>query len=181
MAWLFIAGLLVGPLFDGFHTYSGTTRYPVVWLLGMAWWTPIVFGMAVVVIGFSVQVIDRLLARKANIISLVSMIAALFFFGAVYFVSGFMPQAPIKYITLIVSALAIWSMFDRTWQGIFEGVAVGVVGTLVEILMIKEGLFYYSVPHLWGVPLWLPLLYFSASVALGNLSRFISQQRPAVC
>lgn len=42
-----LRGALVIPLFDGFHTHSGTTAYPHPFVWRMAWWVPLLFGTSV--------------------------------------------------------------------------------------------------------------------------------------
>ena len=48
--------------------------------------------------------------------------------------------------------------------------AVG--GPAIEILLINQlGLYHYVSPDVWGVPTWIPWLYFSGSAAVGALGR----------
>ena len=51
--WLFLLGATVGTGLDAFHVYSDVERYPAPVLFGVAWWVPLLFGAAVVVIGYS--------------------------------------------------------------------------------------------------------------------------------
>ena len=47
VAVLFLFGAVAISFLDGLHTHSGTTEYPNVWILQMAWWTPLLFGSVV--------------------------------------------------------------------------------------------------------------------------------------
>lgn len=169
---LFIIGATLGSLFDGFHTHSGTTAYPNIWLLKMAWWTPPLFGMAVVLIGMLTPTLDKPLGKTIRRLTWPSIIIGLFLFGVLYFASGFMPVDPFpKFITIAGGALIIWGFFDRNWQGIIQGLIVAIIGSGVEITLIQLNRFYYTKPEIWGIPFWLPFLYFAGTAVIGNLGR----------
>ena len=169
-AILFITGALLGSFFDGFHTHSGTTFYSHPWILKMAWWVPLLFGSATLAIGDSHARFDSLLGRNKEIPSWTAVFVGLIIFGMIYCASGFLPQS-LKFFFTLGGALFLWLLFDRTWQGIMLGVGTGLAGSLVEITLIHFDYFHYTNPDHWGIPDWLPLLYFGASVSVGNLGR----------
>src|SRR5262245_22716718 len=115
---LFILGAILGSFYDGFHTHSGTTYYPDSWILKMAWWVPLNFGLAILAVANSHVLIDRVLGRPDRPQSWVSVVLGLFLFGVVYWLSGFLPTDSMKYLWVYTGALLIWLMFDRTWQGL---------------------------------------------------------------
>lgn len=76
-----------------------------------------------------------------------------------------------KFIILGMIAIATWYVFDKTIIGIILAVGTALFGCLVEISLIKSHLFYYYLPERWGIPLWLPFIYMTASVAIGNFGK----------
>ena len=47
-----------------------------------------------------------------------------------------------------------------------------IAGPVTEIVLInKLGLYHYSHPTWWGIPTWIPWVYFCGSAAVGNLGR----------
>jgi hypothetical protein len=169
---LFFTGAVLGSIFDGFHTHSGTTFYPHPWFLKMAWWVPLLFGAATWAIGDSHVKMDRVLARDKRGMSGSRVIIGLFIFGIIYFNSGFIHNS-LKFYFTIGGALFLWLIFDRTWQGVLLGLLTGVAGSCVEITLTHFHFFQYTSPERWGIPYWLPFLYFGASVAVGNLGRLL--------
>jgi hypothetical protein len=168
---LFLAGAVVGPLGDFCHVLSDTDGYPVYsWIvpvLGLPLWVPPLFGLAAVGIGLSHPWADRFLGPKqprpglTNTFLITSALIALL---VVWAASGFLPleTGGAKDLFMIAAALGMWFAYDRTWQGALLGLLTGV--------------FYYrpQASNLWGVPSWLPVLYFCASIAVGNFGRFIA-------
>ena len=65
----------------------------------------------------------------------------------------------------------MWYVSDKTWQGFVLAILTAIVGTGFEMVLTTTGHFYYTQPHILGVPVWLPLLYICASIAVGNLGR----------
>lgn len=67
--------------------------------------------------------------------------------------------------------VTVWYFFNKSLFGLFLAVLVGFIGSIVEILIAETGHFYYNVKHFHGIPYWLPFLYMTASVAVGNLGK----------
>jgi hypothetical protein len=91
--------------------------------------------------------------------------------------TAFVPLKSGSSLDLLIagSTILVWLLLDRTWQGVVLAILTAIVGTLVEITLVRLGAFWYLPPKdaLFGVGSWLPWLYFSASVAVGNLGRFL--------
>src|SRR4030095_8726593 len=178
---LFILGAILGSFYDGFHHHSGTTYYPNPWIFKMAWWVPLNFGLAILAVANSHVLMDRILKRSSRPLSWGLVVLGLAFFGAVYWMSGFLPTDRLKYLWVYTGAAIIWLLFDRTWQGIVLALLTGIAGSAVEITLIALKLFFYVRPDFMGIPYWLPGLYFAASVTVGNLGRkLISPPRPSL-
>lgn len=170
--FLFLAGGILGAVFDGFHTHSGTTYYPHIWIFMMAWWVPLLFGSAGVSVGLSHLHLDLHLKRKPYTGTWLQVTVGILAFGAIYFASGFLPASNLeKFVVLGLASVGLWYVFDRTWQGFLQAIPTALVGCTIEILLIHFGKFYYNNPDFLGIPAWLPFLYLSASVSVGNLAR----------
>lgn len=173
--WLgyFLLGATAGSLLDGIHTHSGMTLYPTPWVWMMAWWTPLVFGFAVVAIASNHLALDHAAPRTRP--SAVNVTLAIVTFVIAYFASGYLPlDNPAKAVVLAAFAVGAWLAYDRSWQGAMMALVTGTLGPMFEVGMTHFGLFQHLHPDVWGVPLWLCGLYGTASVAVGNLARRLS-------
>ncbi len=59
------------------------------------------------------------------------------------------------------------------------GVLAAIIGPIVEIVLVKAGVFAYSADsdQLFGVGLWLPALYFSFGVVVAMLGEIAAKDR----
>lgn len=183
---LFLGGALLGTLGDFFHVVTQTDGYqsPLYPLpgSGQPFWVPFLFGSAGLGIGLSHPFIGRRLGQKPRMgKSWMDVIAGILAFLFLYACSGFLSleTGGAKDAFLIIGALLVWVIFDRTWQGIVLGLSTALIGTSFEIFLSYIGGFYYY-PHaanFAGVPSWLPWLYFPASITVGNAGRFLTLPR----
>jgi len=185
---LFLLGATLGPLGDWFHVISETTAYPTgvyAFYFGQQpYWVPLLFGTAGVAIGLSHPQMDRWLGAPASrpgsrgIDGVILGIAA---FLGIYAMSAFVPLESGSTLdsVLAVSALLLWYAADRTWQGLVLAALTAVVGSAVEIYLVQQRAYVYLSPkdNFYGVASWLPWLYVAASVAVGNLGRFLQAPR----
>lgn len=178
---IFVLGGIFGAAGDYSHVASQTDGYlnPLFPLpTGQPFWVPFLFGSASLSIALSHLSADQLLGPKNRVRPSISFsILGVLIFLALYAASGFLPLTTggLKDVLLWSCALLFWWAADRTWQGLFMSLGTAVVGTLVEIGLTQIGAFFYfpSVSNFFGVPSWLPALYITASVSVGNLARFI--------
>jgi len=177
-----LAGAILGPVGDFCHVFTETTGYPqgvfAFYFWKIPFWVPLLFGGAALMIGLSHPFLDRLfkapLSRPGSQ-DWKSIVCGLVVFIALYSLSGFLPweAGGFSDIILAMGGLGVWGILDRTWQGILFGILTAIVGTFIEIILVKIGAFYY-LPHasnVWGVASWLPWIYIAASVTVGNLGR----------
>jgi hypothetical protein len=175
-AILFAAGAVLGTALDGVHVATGTTRYAQPALLGIAWWAPILFGGAAVAIGGAHALIDLLLERS------VRPDAGRVAFGLVlllvlWTVSGVVKPASTALWILAPASLAMWWAFDASVVGLVLALATASSGVAVEATLVSAGAFAYVAPDAGRVASWLPWLYVAASVAVGNLARWLAPTR----
>ena len=87
------------------------------------------------------------------------------------FLNGFVPYHGIDLI-LCVWGVLTWYLFDGTSQGLFMASLTAVAGPVAEISLINVlHLYEYSHPDVFGIPTWIPWVYFCGAPAVGNLSR----------
>lgn len=187
-----LLGLVMGTLFDTLHVWTGTAGYChtlILPFLRVAWYVPIEFTVAGMLVGLARPEIDEEFQRKVSGLSAKSVLLGLGSFAFVWGVSGaFTPLcwddtgAPrctsnpnaVLVGLLVVAAGATWLVFDRTVEGVVMALVMGSIGVLVEAGIVKlTGTYHYTHPDFWGVPMWLPFIYTIAGGSIGNLGRFL--------
>lgn len=177
---LFCFGAVTISFFDGFHTFSGTTEYPNVWLLKMAWWTPLLFGSVVALGGLVYDRAYRWLRGPARLPSWERISTAFVLFGFLYFASGFLPiRGGAMLIVLVAGAFALWLMLDGSPQGIALAAMNAIAGCTTEIVLTRLGAFRHLQADIAGIPIWLPGLYLAAGPAIGQLARKVFAGAPS--
>jgi hypothetical protein len=95
-------------------------------------------------------------------------------FLALWAASGLVKPTPAGLWVLVPGALAIWWAFERTVVGIVLAFATASCGVAIEASLVSTGTFAYVAPDAGRVAAWLPWLYVAASVAVGNLARWLA-------
>lgn len=185
---LFLAGAIFGTLGDVFHVLSGTLDYyrpsglMILPPVGQPFWVPLLFGAAGLGIGMSHSSLDPYFGtqpQRPGLKNLTWVLLGTVALLATWAASGFLPWATGGAKDAFMAAVAVgtWLILDRSWQGLALGIATALIGTAVEITLVRSGQFYY-LPHAansMGVPSWLPWLYLCASVSVGNLGRILNR------
>lgn len=180
---LFAIGATAGSALDAIHTHSGTTVYtaPIRWAFDMAWWTPLLFGLAGLSIGISYPLMKRLRNLDCAPVHAPSRVAVAFFaFVGLYFVSGFLPASnPVKLVVLVAGALALGATMARTKIAFALAAVAAVTGPVVEILLVSQNTFLHLQPDFAGIPMWLPALYASGAFAFAAVGNLLSARLDA--
>ncbi len=170
LLWLFIPGALPGTALDAFHVLSGVERYASPTLLGVAWWVPLLFGGAAVVIGYSHPMLDPLMHHR-RFRPLFSSVLGLAWLPLVYLISASFFDTLTKTLLIVLVYCNFWLLTGSDWQNLVFSLVTAITGTLLEMILVAAGAFAYLHPDLLGVPYWLPGIYACASQALGDLGR----------
>lgn len=192
------AAAVLGPLCDGCHSrhdvlhYADPSRLSVgsLYSLETCWWVPLLFGGAGVLLGSSHPWFDRRAERlgeapRRPAPGWPSVLLSIACFVLCYELSGILGEAaasrpPVDLVDrisrvdgpLLVNALAIFLIFERTPGGLFMALLCAAVGPVVEIGLINVGhLYAYTHPDVAGIPLWIPQVYFAGAPAVGALGR----------
>ena len=170
LLWLFLLGAMFGTMLDAFHVYSKVERYMSPAFLGVAWWVPLLFGVAVVSIIYSHPLVDPLL-HHLRFRPLLNSIIALAWLPLAYLISASVFDTFTKTGLLLLIYINFWLLTGGGWQNIVLSLVTAITGTLIEMILVAAGAFSYLHPDLLGVPYWLPCIYACASLALGDLGR----------
>jgi hypothetical protein len=172
LAALFAFGAVVLSIFDGFHTHSGTTRYPSPVAWEAAWWTPLAFGASTGVGGPIFVLVYRALGGKRPPPPWSHLAVAFVLYGALYYMSGYLHASnETKLAILAVATLVLYLWLDRTVAGALAVLLTAVIGPLAEVIQVHAGLFEHLQPDFLGIPMWLPALYTASAVVIGHGSR----------
>lgn len=192
----FIVGCFLGSIGDYFHKVFGITVYPSQNLFhhqipGTPLWTMLLFGSGGVAMCLGYQwfknlhkYVKRVNFRRRSTAGHALVGAVLFL--AIYALSAVIGQwpAPFPDLSLAAASLVFWEIYDGTIGGLLFAVAVSIIGTSVEIILVHEGFFFYGthIHKLFGVASWLPWIYVSAAIAAtetGSLfKRSLTHQKP---
>lgn len=176
---LVLLGAVVGPLLDRAHAWTGAIAYDTpVTPLGVPWWVSLVYVGAALGIGLSHPPLDRALRRPQRVTLSTGRLAGGFAaMASLWVASGLLPGSNVAIaLVLAVGAVGMLIVLDRTWQGILLALGTGLGGVVVEATLVRLGLFHHRSPDWLGLPVWLPLLYFGGSVAIGNLARSFERE-----
>jgi len=171
-ATLVLAGATIGTGLDAIHVHTGTTAYAQPVLFGQAWWVPPLFAGAALAIGLGRPLVERLLGVRGSVPTALATAGGMAVFVLAYAASGLVGGGPgPRSILLAAMFVLAWLLWDRTGVGLVLAVLTAIIGTLVEIALVRTGTFLYREPSLAGVTVWLPWLYGCAAVGVGNFGK----------
>lgn len=176
-----LLGLTMGTLFDALHVWNDVASYrntPRLPLLDVAWYVPFEFALAGLIVGTLRPELDEELDRQPAPLSRAAVAWGIAMFSLAWWGSGALakqgvpPPAIANVLTLL--GVGVWAALDGTRQGAIAAGITAVLGVLVEAAIVAHGTYSYTSPDVLGVvPQWLPSLYVTACVAIGNLGRYM--------
>jgi hypothetical protein len=171
---LVVLGATLGSALDAIHSHFGAVSYTSPVWARAAWWVPLLFAGA-----YGTAIGRPLLAPEEP--PLPAWKAAL---GMGLFIGGYwltvVPWSwPVRCVLLSAIFVAGWAICDRRRMGWLVAALAAFFGPVVEIILLRAGVFVHHEVHVLGIPLWLPLLYACASVGLGALARWLTAPRAA--
>lgn len=175
---LVLAGAALGTVLDLVHVATATTRYHEPALLGLAWWSPLLFAGAALAIGRSHTAVDTLFGRRPSPDTRHVALGLAALLG-LWVASGLMKGPRVATPLLAVASLVVWWRLEGTALGLALAFATAAGGVLVEVTLVSSGAFSYVDPDAGRVASWLPWLYVAASVAVGNLARWLATRAPS--
>lgn len=173
---LFGVGGIIGATCDGFHSHADILAYPNEWFLKMAWWVPFLFGAATLTIAYSHLFYDRTVHLPRRALSWGDVIGGLVGFMVVYAASAFLPTSDIAKTFILGAAVFLMTWWwNHSWHALPPMLVTAIVGCSIEMTLSHFGHFQYLRPNVWGIPMWLPMLYAAASIGVGNWARKLAK------
>ncbi|NWR90848.1 INSI1 protein, partial [Furnarius figulus] len=74
-------------------------------------------------------------------------------------------------LTLAALSLGLWWTFDRSRSGLGLGITIAFVATLITQFLVYNGVYQYTSPDFLYIRSWLPCIFFSGGVTVGNIGR----------
>ncbi|EKX47210.1 hypothetical protein GUITHDRAFT_69977 [Guillardia theta CCMP2712] len=184
-------GAMLGPQLDGYHSAFGVLKYTNPKQISLAghflfetdYWVPAMFALASVILGISYPILDMIFKEEElSVPTPPKSLACVSFFCFQYYCSGLLFQQGVEdvslHLSLAISAVACWWIFDRTRTGAIMSIVTGLCGPLVEVFLLQvwpawtgQTLYAYSAPDMLGIPLWIAWVYGCGAPAVGGLSR----------
>ena len=153
-------------------------------LLKTASWVPLLFGFAGLLMSSIILNGDKILDTResARTPSWPMVLYGISLFSGQYYLSGLldnslMNSGEIDFILKIIAGVG-FLLLDRSKSGLFLAIATAIGGPIAEIFLINiPHLYQYAHPDLYGIPTWIPWVYFLGAPAVGNLARRIHSDR----
>lgn len=180
---LFALGAVAALIGDHGHVATGTTRYfthavPFIWSSPL--WFPVMVGVATV----SLAELRLHLPTPRTTVTARQGLAGVAAVIGTYVVTALVHTAPVVPATTLVIALAAiaWCALGDG-PSVVCGLLAAVIGPIVEIVLVKDGVFAYAADssQLFGVGAFLVPLYFSFGVIaalLGELAAKVHAELP---
>lgn len=81
-------------------------------------------------------------------------------------------------LTLAALSLGLWWTFDRSRSGLGLGITIAFVATLITQFLVYNGVYQYTSPDFLYIRSWLPCIFFSGGVTVGNIGRQLAMGIP---
>lgn len=170
---LFVVGAVGGLIGDAGHVQSGTTVYLDTGALPFVWESPVSFPIMVGVATVLLAELRLRIAPARNVGAWTDGVGAVGVVIGIYAVTALVRDEPLLPSSVIVFMLAAiaWHVSGDGWAATICGLVAAGVGTIVEIILVQVGFFSYApeIDLLFGVPPWLPALYFAFGVVAARL------------
>jgi hypothetical protein len=173
VGWVVVAivGAIACTVGDHLHVITGVLWYPRPVFWQQAWWVPLLFASASLVIVGGARPMRAALGGRAEAVSGRRVIADGIAFMTAYAFTAYGHALPNVVLAVLVAAwLARVVGGVPAWLVIFS-LLVAAGGTLFEAGWSRLGFFYYNVPDFIGVPRWLPGLYLHVALLAASMAR----------
>uniref|UniRef100_A0A452QDU7 Insulin-induced gene protein n=1 Tax=Ursus americanus TaxID=9643 RepID=A0A452QDU7_URSAM len=151
-------------------------------IFSSAWWVPPCCGTAAAVVGLLYPCIDSRLGEphkfKREWASVMRCVAV---FVGINHASAKLDFANNVQLSLTLAALSLglWWTFDRSRSGLGLGITVAFLATVITQLLVYNGVYQYTSPDFLYIRSWLPCIFFSGGVTVGNIGRQLAMVRGA--
>ncbi|XP_073094252.1 insulin-induced gene 1 protein isoform X1 [Manis javanica] len=179
---LFSVGVVLALVLNLLQVQRNVTLFPeevIATIFSSAWWVPPCCGTAAAVVGLLYPCIDSHLGEphkfKREWASVMRCVAV---FVGINHASAKLDFANNIQLSLTLAALSLglWWTFDRSRSGLGLGVTIAFLATLITQLLVYNGVYQYTSPDFLYIRSWLPCIFFSGGVTVGNIGRQLAMQ-----
>ncbi|XP_023568509.1 insulin-induced gene 1 protein, partial [Octodon degus] len=181
---LFSVGVILALVLNLLQIQRNVTLFPdevIATIFSSAWWVPPCCGTAAAVVGLLYPCIDSHLGEphkfKREWASVMRCIAV---FVGINHASAKLDFANNVQLSLTLAALSLglWWTFDRSRSGLGLGITIAFLATLITQLLVYNGVYQYTSPDFLYIRSWLPCIFFSGGVTVGNIGRQLAMGVP---
>lgn len=181
---LFSFGVVLALVLNLLQIQRNVTLFPdevIATIFSSAWWVPPCCGTAAAVVGLLYPCIDSHLGEphkfKREWASVMRCIAV---FVGINHASAKLDFANNVQLSLTLAALSLglWWTFDRSRSGLGLGITIAFLATLITQLLVYHGVYQYTSPDFLYIRSWLPCIFFSGGVTVGNIGRQLAMGVP---
>ncbi|KAL4635284.1 insulin-induced gene 1 protein [Arapaima gigas] len=174
---LFTVGVLLALVLNLLQTRRHVSLFPeevVAPLFSSAWWIPPCCGTAAAIVGLLYPCIDSHLGEphkfKREWASVMRCIAVFVGINHASAKLDFANNVQLS-MTLAALSLGLWWTFDRSRSGFGLGITIAFLATLITQFLVYNGVYQYTSPDFLYIRSWLPCIFFSGGVTVGNIGR----------
>ncbi|XP_054847338.1 insulin-induced gene 1 protein [Eublepharis macularius] len=181
---LFFVGTFLALVLNLLQIQRNVTLFPeevISTIFSSAWWVPPCCGTAAAVVGLLYPCIDSHLGEphkfKREWASVMRCIAV---FVGINHASAKLDFANNIQLSLTLAALSLglWWTFDRSRSGLGLGITIAFLATLITQFLVYNGVYQYTSPDFLYIRSWLPCIFFSGGVTVGNIGRQLAMDVP---
>ncbi|XP_016016459.1 insulin-induced gene 1 protein [Rousettus aegyptiacus] len=181
---LFSVGVVLALVLNLLQVQRNVTLFPeevTATAFSSAWWVPPCCGTAAAVVGLLYPCIDSHLGEphkfKREWASVMRCVAV---FVGINHASAKLDFANNVQLSLTLAALSLglWWTFDRSRSGLGLGITIAFLATLITQLLVYNGVYQYTSPDFLYIRSWLPCIFFSGGVTVGNIGRQLAMGVP---
>ncbi|KAK6166944.1 hypothetical protein SNE40_023539 [Patella caerulea] len=174
---LFTVGVFFALVLNLLQVQRHVTVFPpevLASIFSSAWWIPPSCGTAAAIIGLLYPCLDTKLGEtqyyKREWSSVMRCVAVFVGINHASAKIDFANNMQLS-VTLAAMSIGLWWLFDRSRSGFGLGVGIAVLATFVTQLLVYHGVYRYTEPDFLFVRSWLPCIFFSGGVTMGNIGR----------
>ncbi|NWH93310.1 INSI1 protein, partial [Aegithalos caudatus] len=173
---LFVVGAFMALVLNLLQIQRNVTLFPdevISTLFSSAWWVPPCCGTAAGERGGGAECVTRAPGspappshRERCELGLSAGTVLNIFFQKLDFANNVQLS-----LTLAALSLGLWWTFDRSRSGLGLGITIAFVATLITQFLVYNGVYQYTSPDFLYIRSWLPCIFFSGGVTVGNIGR----------
>ncbi|NXO56896.1 INSI1 protein, partial [Aramus guarauna] len=167
---LFVVGAFMALVLNLLQIQRNVTLFPdevISTLFSSAWWVPPCCGTAAEIQSHAhLQFEFSLVQFQQQDVCRLERIVLNIFFQKLDFANNVQLS-----LTLAALSLGLWWTFDRSRSGLGLGITIAFVATLITQFLVYNGVYQYTSPDFLYIRSWLPCIFFSGGVTVGNIGR----------